>query len=154
MAGGASQYQDEDGGQGVIADINVTPLVDVTLVVLIIFMVTAQLIVEKDRGIQIERPKTVTGAEGKVDLSVMIDAQRVIHIDGNVFPDLTVARAFVLSRTNENPELKAVIAADVGVPHGDVMKVIDLVKRAKVKKFMLASDQASPEGDEDDGAQP
>ncbi|HUH01206.1 MAG TPA: biopolymer transporter ExbD [Kofleriaceae bacterium] len=148
MAGGASQYQDEDGGAGIIADINVTPLVDVTLVLLIIFMVTAQLIVEKDRGIQIERPKTVTGAEGKADLSVTIDAQRVVHIDGNVFPDLTVARAFVQQRTAENPDLKAVIAADVGVPHGDVMKVIDLVKRAKVKKFMLASD-AQPERDEE-----
>jgi biopolymer transport protein ExbD len=149
MAGGASQYHDEDSGTGVIADINVTPLVDVTLVLLIIFMVTAQLIVEKDRGIQIERPKTVTGAEGKADLTVMIDAQRIVHIDGNVYPDLTMARAFVQQRTAENPDLKAVIAADVGVPHGDVMKVIDLVKRAKVKKFMLASDQAEPEDDEE-----
>ena len=150
MAGqGSSQYQDEDAGSGMIADINVTPLVDVTLVLLIIFMVTAQLIVEKDRGIQIERPKTVTGAEGKADLTVMIDAQRVVHIDNTVYPDLNQARAFVLSRTRDNPDLKAVIAADVGVPHGDVMKVIDLVKRAKVKKFMLASDQAEPEDDEE-----
>jgi len=47
VAGGASNYEDDEGGGNVITDINVTPLVDITLVLLIIFMVTARLIVSR-----------------------------------------------------------------------------------------------------------
>ena len=139
MAGGTS-YQDEDSGNGVIADINVTPLVDITLVLLIIFMVTTQMIVERDRGISIERPKTASGQEVKTQLAITIDDQRVLHVDGTAYTDLAAARQLVASAVADNPEIKAVIAADINVPHGDVMRAIDMVKVAGVTRFALGSD--------------
>jgi len=142
MAGGTA-YHDEDSGTGMISDINVTPLVDVTLVLLIIFMVTAQLIVE--RGISIESPKTASGAEVKSTLAVTIDKQRVMYVNGETYADPAAARRVIEDARAKNPEVKAIISADTTVPHGDVMKAIDMVKLAGVTKFALASDPLPPE---------
>src|SRR5712675_1065746 len=62
-AAGPASYEDDDGGGGnMITDINVTPLVDITLVLLIIFMVTAPMIVNNP-SIKVELPKAATGDE-------------------------------------------------------------------------------------------
>jgi biopolymer transport protein ExbD len=144
MAGG-SLYQDEDTASA-ISDINVTPLVDVVLVLLIIFMVTAKLIVA--RGISIESPKTASGAEVKSTLQVTVDRDRALYINGELQPDVPTARARVEEMRRGNPELKAIISADTTVPHGEVMRVIDFVKLAGVTRFALTSDPLSEaEGD-------
>ena len=136
MAGGS--YQDEDSGVGVISDINVTPLVDVTLVLLIIFMVTAKLIVA--RGISVDSPKTASGSDVKSTLQVTIDKQRIVYVNGDAYAEVEAAQARVAEMREGNPDLKAIISADKGVPHGDVMTVIDFVKQAGVTKFALTSD--------------
>jgi len=142
---GTTAYHDEDpGGEG-ITGINITPLVDVTLVLLIIFMVTAELISKQDRGIMMDRPKTVQGAPVKTKLSITIDRDRVVRIGPTVYTDLAAAEAVIEQEVLANPEIKAVISADVTVPHGDVMKVIDIVKDAGVTKFALGSDPLIPE---------
>jgi biopolymer transport protein TolR len=143
---GTAVYRDEDSGEGMISDINVTPLVDVTLVLLIIFMVTASLIVE--RGISIETPKTASGAEVKSTLAVTIDRERVMYVNGENYGDTANARAAVEAALAKTPELKAIISADKTVPHGDVMKAIDMVKLAGVTKFALASDPLPEEEEE------
>lgn len=136
MAGGSS-YQDDDG-MSTISDINVTPLVDVTLVLLIIFMVTAKLIVA--RGIAVDLPKTASGDEVKSTLQVTIDKQRTIYVNGDEYQTIDAAEARVVELRRGNPEVKAIITADSSVPHGDVMRVIDFVKHAGVTKFALTSD--------------
>ena len=136
MAGG-SLYQDEDS-MGVISDINVTPLVDVVLVLLIIFMVTAKLIVA--RGIAVDSPKTASGDEVRSTLQVTIDKNRQLYVNGEPYGDVATAQSKVESMRADNPELKAIITADTSVPHGDVMRVIDFVKLAGVTKFALTSD--------------
>jgi len=148
MAGGHA-YHDEDPGGGAIVDINVTPLVDVCLVLLIIFMVTAEIIHKQDRGITMERPKTVSGVPVKTKLSVTIDRERVVRIGATVYTDMAAMRAELEREVALNDEIKAVISADVTVPHGDVMKVIDVVKDAGVTKFALGSDPLIPEERED-----
>jgi biopolymer transport protein ExbD len=146
MAGtGGSAYHDEDPGGAAIVDINVTPLVDVCLVLLIIFMVTAELIHKQDRGITMERPKTVSGQPVKTKLSITIDRDRVVRVGSTVYTDMAAAQAEFEREVAANPEIKAVISADVTVPHGDVMKVIDVVKEAGVTKFALGSDPLIPE---------
>jgi len=142
MAGGS--YQGEDS---TIADINVTPLVDVVLVLLVIFMVTAPMIAA--RGILVNSPKTVEGDAVKSPLKITIapvgeGEERVYDIWVNdtrlpperrdeLFP--AIEQYFVA-----DPEVKAVIAADTTVPHGEVMSVIDVVKRTGISKFALASE--------------
>ena len=149
MAGtGGSAYHDEDPSGAAIVDINVTPLVDVCLVLLIIFMVTAEIIHKQDRGITMERPRTVSGQPVKTKLSITIDRDRVVRIGSTVYSDMAAAKVLLEREVLDNPEIKAVISADVTVPHGDVMKVIDLVKDAGVTKFALGSDPLIPEDGE------
>lgn len=137
MAGG---YQDEDD---VIANINVTPLVDVTLVLLIIFMVTAKLIVS--RGISVEMPKTASGGEVASTLQITIDRERRFFVNGDEYPDRAAARLRVDELRTATPDLKAIVTADKTVPHGEVMKAIDFLMLAGVTKFALTSDPLSGE---------
>jgi biopolymer transport protein ExbD len=136
MAGGSS-YQDEEPGTAAISDINVTPLVDVTLVLLIIFMVTARLIAA--RGIQVNEPKTAAGDEVKSTLQVTIDPGGDIYVNGKTYPTVEDARTIIRGKLAENEDLKAIISADEITQHGAVMRAIDLVKGAGVTKFALGS---------------
>lgn len=150
MAGGGT-YHDEDAGSGMIANINVTPLVDITLVLLIIFMVTAQLIVT--RGIKIETPTTKSGAAVKErkPLVVTIDRERKLLVNGDAYPSDDAIKAFIrklVADNKQNPEnkpLKAIITADKVVPHGDVMHAIDVVKLSGITRFALTTTAPPPE---------
>lgn len=124
-------------------EINVTPFVDVMLVLLIIFMVTAKLIVA--RGIAVDSPKTASGEEVSSTLQVTLDRDRVLYVNGDRYDSVEAAQARVESMRAQSPELKAIIQADRTVPHGDVMRVIDFVKLAGVTKFALTSDPLARE---------
>jgi biopolymer transport protein ExbD len=139
MAGGASGYHDEEPGAGMISDINVTPLVDITLVLLIIFMVTARLIAQ--RGISVESPKTVSGETIETPLDVTIRPGGELFLNGERVADLDVIAGYVRTAVATNPELKPIITADKSVAHGEVMEVIDAIKVAGVKRFALASER-------------
>lgn len=132
MAGGAG-----DNDEDVIAGINVTPLVDVVLVLLIILMVTAQYAAEKD-SIPMDLPKAQTGDNAVIPstLSVSIDK------DGHYFLDaqqltLEQMRERVRAAYKKDNETRAVIAADGRVSHAEVIRVIDLLRQEKVTKFAI-----------------
>ena len=133
---GSSGYQDEDGA--VISDINVTPLVDITLVLLIIFMVTARLIVA--RGIPVESPKTVSGQDVKTSLELTIRPGPEWYINGKQTADKSVITKAVKDMLAADAELRPIITADKSVPHGDVMEIVDLVKVAGVKRFAMTTE--------------
>ena len=138
-AAGPASYEDDDGGQNMITDINVTPLVDITLVLLIIFMVTASLIVNP--GIKVDLPKAASGTEtSKSTLALTLNKEGVLFLNGEKSDDAGVVR-FIGSELPKNPDLQAIIAADKVVPHGDVIHVIDLVKRSGVHKFAISTDR-------------
>jgi biopolymer transport protein ExbD len=139
MAGGASSYGNDDDGGRMIVDINVTPLVDITLVLLIIFMVTASLIVNP--GIKVDLPKAASGTEtAKSTLALTLNKEGVLFLNGERSSDDGVV-AFINTELPKNPQLQAIIAADKVVPHGDVIHVIDLVKRSGVHKFAISTDR-------------
>jgi len=133
-----SGYQDEDVGGGIISDINVTPLVDITLVLLIIFMVTARLIVK--RGIQVESPKTVAGAPGPSPLELTLLPGGELYMNGQRVRDPEVVSRRVRESLKSDPELRPIITADKSVPHGEVMAIVDLVKVAGVKRFAMTTE--------------
>ena len=139
----------------VVAQINVTPLVDVVLVLLIIFMVTASYIARQ--AFEADLPTATTGdpLETNPPLVIEVRADRSIHVGGQPF-DLAGLDARV--RQPDGPDGKkaeqAVIAADKAVDYGRVTEVIDVVRKAGIEKFALeirlAKTSAKP--DEDDKA--
>jgi biopolymer transport protein ExbD len=134
---GTNNFGDDDAGR-MIVDINVTPLVDITLVLLIIFMVTASYIVSP--AIKVDLPKAASGTEQtKTTLSLTLAKDGGLFLNGQRSNDQAVVQ-FITSELPKNPELQAIIAADRIVSHGDVVHVIDMVKRAGVHRFAINVD--------------
>lgn len=129
MAGGSSLYDDDESTPG-ITDINVTPFVDVVLVLLVVFMVTAKLIVA--RGIDIDKPKSATGGEVQSTLRVAVQADGSLFINHDKFDDdvKAIARIKEIAATMSKP--KAIIAGDRKGAYGPVMHAIDLAQQAGV----------------------
>ncbi len=128
MAGGSSLYNNDDDAGGGITDINITPFVDVVLVLLVVFMVTAKLIVS--RGVVVEKPKSTTGGEVQSTLRVSVTADGKLYVNGDPFTDDTaaIARIKAIAGSTSNP--KAIIAGDRKGAYGPVMHALDLVKQA------------------------
>lgn len=136
MDSGAGAYPggDDDNGH-MISGINVTPLVDITLVLLIIFMVTATYIVSP--SIKVDLPRAASGSDQtKTTLLLTLGKDGSQHLNGQAADDDAVVR-FIGATLPNNPDLQAVIAADRVVPHGRVVHLIDVVKRAGVKRFAI-----------------
>ena len=128
-----------DSGDDIISEINIVPMVDVILVVLIIFMVTAPMIMKP--SININLPKAATGeatVPSKLNITLTVDGK--INLDGKVVDDTEVQK-LALEEVKKNPEIQAIIAADKDVPHGRVISVLDIVKGAGVKKFAISIDK-------------
>ncbi len=142
MAGGASD------DEGLISSINVTPLVDVTLVLLIIFMVTAKIIVSQ--GMPMDLPQAASGEEMQMVFSVELTEQGRTFVDSKEVGNDAVIATLAQEAKKGNPELRAVIRADTKVPHGRVIHVLDLLKQAGLSKiaFAVAPGTAKPEANE------
>jgi biopolymer transport protein ExbD len=134
-----SSYQDDDDAP-MIVDINVTPLVDIMLVLLIIFMVTATFIVQP--GLPVQLPKAATGEETvSTTLEIQLDKEGVLSMNGKHVSEDDV-RSYVAGALPQKPDLQAVIAADRAVSHGDVVRLMDLLRQSGVHKFALSVERA------------
>jgi len=136
MAGGA---QDIDEA---ITGINVTPLVDVTLVLLIIFMVTAKIIVSQ--SIPLDLPKAAKGVELQTIFSIVLAANGSTQVDSAPVTNDDAIFQLAKDAHAKNNELRAVIKADSSVPHGRVIHVLDLLKQADVAKIAFGVTPVSP----------
>ena len=129
----ASSNNDDDG---LIAGINVTPLVDVTLVLLIIFMVTAKILVSQ--GMLMDLPKAASGESIQTIFSVELAADGRTRVDSEAVKDDEAVSELAKAARGRNKDLRAVIRADSKVEHGRVIHVLDLLKRAGVAKIAFA----------------
>lgn len=131
MAGGAQQ--DEDGE---ITGINVTPLVDIVLVLLIIFMVTANFIVRET--VEVDLPKAANSNDKTLQGPVMItlDKDANLFLDGAAV-DVTTLLSKMKEAVEKDKDVRAIISADQSLNYGKVMNLIDLVKEAGIGKFAL-----------------
>jgi biopolymer transport protein ExbD len=119
---------------GTITGINVTPLVDVTLVLLIVFIVTAKVIV-RHQALRVDLPKAASGETIQQVFSVVLAADGSVQVDGQVVPDDDAVLPRARSALRADRELRAAIQADGAVPHRRVMHVLDLLKQAGVAKI-------------------
>ena len=139
MAGGA---RSNDDGDEAITGINVTPLVDITLVLLIIFMVTAKMIVSQ--SVPLDLPKAATGSEVQVVFSLVLAADGRTQVDSRPVANDDAILPLAKDARTKNPELRAVIKADSAVPHGRVIHVLDLLKQAGVAKIAFGVTPVPP----------
>jgi biopolymer transport protein ExbD len=118
-----------------ITEINVVPLVDIVLVILIIFMVSAPLFIKP--SISVNLPEATTGKETKLStLNITLSSNGKIDLNG-VIVTITELRTQVAQLVKKDADIQAVIAADKAVPHGDVINVLDKLQLAGVKKFAI-----------------
>ena len=118
-----------------ITDINVTPLVDITLVLLIIFMATAPIINRK--ALNVDVPQTAQGeVRASKTLPLFLTRDRTIVLDGASL-DVHQLETALRRRVAENPFQHVSISADRGIPYEEVVALLDVVRSAGVKRAGL-----------------
>ena len=134
---------DDDDDFGGISDINVTPLVDVMLVLLIIFMITAPMMTH---GLEVELPR----AEGEAfetasnkPTTISVGASGEVFLDGDSLGsenlDTTLGTALRGKRVR-----RALLEADTAVPYGTVVHVIDIMNRNGVEQLGMLTQPGEP----------
>jgi biopolymer transport protein TolR len=118
-----------------MAEINVTPFVDVMLVLLIVFMVTAPLLTV---GVPVDLPKTraATITDTQEPLVVSIDAKGQVYLQESPI-ELNKLIPRLSAITDANPELRIFVRGDASLPYGDVMAVMGELSAAGFRKVSL-----------------
>ncbi len=145
MAASGFGYAAEQDGMGTIADINVTPLVDIVLVLLIIMMVAAP-IIANNPSIKLDPPKAKTGEQtSKSPITVSMTPKKdgtsgyLLFLNEKPTDEANLV-SVIQKEAQKDPEVQAIISADKGISYGDVMHILDLVKGAGVHKFAMITD--------------
>ena len=125
----------DDGGDDVMSEINVTPLVDVMLVLLVVFIVTAPLLTQ---AVHVNLPKTAETAPPEEKEAVYVS----VNADGKVFLDKTEIpieqfEKELLTRKAADPEIALNLNADDGVKYGTVAKVMASIERSGITKLAV-----------------
>ncbi len=138
MSLGSSRDSLSAGGLSTLAEMNITPLVDVILVLLIIFMISAPMM---QQGIQVNLPQTSAGALTEVSEQFVLVIQKshdLLLANHKVTPELLLKKLKALSVAH--PEIEIVIQADQNVSYGFVAQVIAEVKKVGISRIGLATE--------------
>jgi biopolymer transport protein TolR len=125
---------------GYLAEINVVPMVDVVLVLLIIFMVSAPFMTS---GLEVDLPRTRTVASLPTDSDHVLVT---VQADGSIYLDSDPVALEVLSAALGGSGLKVFIRADASVPHGRVVRVMGEIKAAGIDRLGFVAEEADGEG--------
>lgn len=140
MSGGSANERSSDS---TITGINVTPLVDITLVLLIVFLVTAKVIVSQSIPLDVP-PASKTTSATQTTLAITIDRAGAIFVDGRpTASDDEVVRIASEVRVRDK-DVRAVIRADAAARHGAVVRAIDDLRYAQVTRIAFAVEKKPP----------
>lgn len=146
MIGG---LDDEDDG-GVIAEINMIPFIDISLVLLIIFLVTSSIIVQET--IEVQLPRAASGSDAAPStVGIAITQDGAVYWNGEV-TSLDDIASSMRKEADADPKVRAIISADRGVDYGAVVDVIDTVKQNGASAFALNVEKRAPMETEEQGA--
>ena len=136
-----------DDGDGAMSDINVTPLVDVILVLLIVFMITVPVIVGSAR-VKVDVPET-TSVEAETEQLPIVFAlkrnesgQNTLYLNENPIDEAGVKKMFAGNKLNKDQAVS--LSADRGIAYGEVMRVIDLLESLGLRKLSLDTRHVEP----------
>jgi biopolymer transport protein ExbD len=135
MASDSTKFDDD-----IVAGINVTPLVDITLVLLIIFMVTAKLITQQ--GIPMDLPKAASAGTTQTVFTVSVDKDGHTFADGRALANDGELRSAAKAAMSANPETRTVIQAAGAASHASVLHTMDELRESGVTKIAFAADKA------------
>ncbi|MHB8418054.1 MAG: ExbD/TolR family protein [Myxococcales bacterium] len=137
--------EEEAGDGGVFAEINITPLTDIFLVLLIIFMVTSSVIVQSgvsgQNGVHVTLPKgspsdTRTAVAQSLAIAILADGRTVLG--GKVVSDDELKSRLADAHARD-PDTTVVVQADTGVTHGKVVAVMELARTAGLDHLAIAT---------------
>jgi biopolymer transport protein ExbD len=131
---GLSPSPDDDA----IVGINVTPLVDITLVLLIVLMVTARIVAS--RSMPFDLPKAANAADVQVVFAVAIDPAGQVQADGRSVAGDDDLRRSARDALDRHPDLRTVVQAADAVPHGRVVHVLDELRLAGIQRIAFGVD--------------
>lgn len=126
---------------GALSEINVTPFVDVVLVLLIIFMITAPMMI---RGIDVQVPRTETrNVHPEERLVLSITKDKAVYLDDQ---QITLGRLqkVLTGLQKRNPKAAVFLRADEKVPYGVVVEVMDVVKKAGIDRLGMVTEPVDP----------
>jgi len=129
-------------GNGIISGINVTPLVDIMLVLLVIFMVTAT--VAATPAVPLDLPQARHTEDVQVVLSVVLPAAGGTLVDGEAMADDEALVRRIRAAAARDAQVRAVIDADGAVPHRRVLHALDLLKTAGIARVAFGARPAEP----------
>ena len=119
-----------------IEGINVTPLVDITLVLLIIFIATSSIIVKAEMGMEL--PDAVTAEDREPGgVMVSIDTLKLMMLNGNPVNSSAELRQLLTDEAKRDPKVKVIISADQHLQYEEVATGIDAVRKAGISSFSL-----------------
>ena len=140
--------EEDEGGDGVFAEINITPLTDIFLVLLIIFMVTSSVIVNQGgggarAGLKVNLPQggasDVTPIDTDLSIAVLADGRLVLG--GDVITEDELKKALEKAR-EANSDTLVIVQADEGVAHGKVVQVMEMAKGAGLPHLAIGVREA------------
>jgi biopolymer transport protein ExbD len=141
--GGPSEESGEDGG--IFADINITPLTDIFLVLLIIFMVTSSVMAADGArsGVKVNLPRGAAKeiAAGARDITVAITTDGKMVVDGKEVSADSLKAMFDAAKARD-PETQVIVQADEATHHGRVVAVMELAKAAGLRRLAIATRRA------------
>lgn len=123
-----------------ISDINIVPLVDIILVVLIIFMVTVPTAIQSQVPVDLPEASSADSSTESSTLNLSISGEGRVFLNNEEVHE-TRAREIARAEIEKNPEVQVIVSADQGVDYGLVIRAMDWIKSVGAKSFSITTDQ-------------
>ncbi len=133
-----SSQKNEDS---LMAELNVTPLVDVMLVLLVIFIVTAPLIVPQSMKVNLPKTQAVAQQDNAKNAQLIVEANGQITLEGQQVSDRDLGQ--LLKDKSSTPQFQLQVSADKAVPYGRVAEIMAIAQANGVTKMSFVSVPAS-----------
>lgn len=143
MLGGMNDEESDD----LIASINMIPFIDISLVLLIVFLVTSTIIV--NQTLEVNLPRAASGSDAAPStVGITVTREGLLYFNGEVTSSERLAQQ-MKQEADLDPSVRAIISADRDVDYGVVVDVIDTVKRNGASAFALNVESKAPPEDEE-----